>query len=475
GNSSVAPRAAGSEVAERIPLGGPWSFVPVGEELDYAWKTDVSEVELALPAMRVRWEHDANGRLEGWTRSEYDDSCWRRWKIFDAFYAGAGAHRYRSKWDARAISLYDHSGFRTRIGGKGLRCRKTVEVPEGSETGWLAVLTEGAFRLRAGDRAYEGRSEGKPVRFDLDGLRAGPFPIEVEAAEARYILLEGRIGKEGGTRLAIATDRTWEVSLDGRKWISAWEYVAPPEKPCGEPEYPEPRALPAVVWYREMLPPGASAILEPKVEGRWRIWVDGRPQLFLNGEAELEPEDRPRPIVLRARLEDDAQRALLEPIRFRCRPSVQPLGSWTAAGLDWYSGRALYATSFDLAPAHLAPGTRLFVDLGRVGYCAEVWLNRKLAGVRVWPPYRVEVTAFAREGENRLEVVVANLLANRMRWDIFHDVVGVEWNRKWHDGNIVRDAWCLASGLLGPAEVVAERAGDDDREHGAAREDERPR
>lgn len=453
-----ASRAAGVEVAARIPIPGPWRFIPAGEELDHAWRTDVSEVELALPVMRIRWEHDANGRLEGWTRADYDHSGWRRWKVADRFYPEAGAHRYRSKWDARAISLYDHSGFHTRIGGKGLRARKTVEVPEGLQAGWLAVLTEGAFRLRAGERAFEGRSEGKPVRFDLDGLRSGPLPIEVEAAEARYVLLEGRIGKEGGPRLAIATDATWEVSLGGPKWLPAWEYVAPPEKPCGEPEYPEPRPIPFVVWYREILPPGTSAVLEPKVEGRWRIWVDGQPQLFLNGEAELEPEDRPRPIVLRVRLEDDAQRALLEPIRFRCRPAVQPLRSWTEAGLDWYSGRALYATSFDLAPESLAPGTRLFVDLGRVAYSAEVWLNGKLAGTRVWPPYRVEVTAFAREGENRLEVVVANLLANRMRWDIFHDVVGVEWNRKWHDGNIRRDAWCLESGLLGPAEVVVERA-----------------
>jgi hypothetical protein len=41
-----------------------------------------------------------------------------------------------------------------------------------------------------------------------------------------------------------------------------------------------------------------------------------------------------------------------------------------------------------------------------------------------------------------------------MQWDIFDDVKGVEWNRKWHDGNIRRDAWCLESGLLGPVRIV---------------------
>ena len=72
----------------------------------------------------------------------------------------------------------------------------------------------------------------------------------------------------------------------------------------------------------------------------------------------------------------------------------------------------------------------------------------------MWRPYRLDITEFVKAGENRLTVVVANLLANRMSWDIFDDVKGVEWNRKWHDGNIRRDAWCLESGLLGPVRIL---------------------
>jgi hypothetical protein len=264
----------------------------------------------------------------------------------------------------------------------------------------------------------------------------------------------------------LATDGTGEVSLDGKEWRPAWEYVAPPEKPYGEPEYPEPQPLPIIVWYREVLPPGVVAILEPKVEGRWRIWVDGQSQLFLNGEAELQPREGEaasdqqgggRVLVLRVRVENDAQRALLRPIRVRSRPAPQPLGSWTRSGLDWYSGRAIHETSFALAAEHRAEGIRLDLDLGRVCWCAEVWVNGKLAGTRVWPPYRLDITDLAKDGENRLTVVVANLLANRMSWDIFDDVKGVEMNRKWHDGNIRRDAWCLESGLIGPVGIVPRR------------------
>lgn len=458
GQTVAGEGAAGEAVPPPVELDGPWEFLPVGSLLDREWRVDVAEAELELPVMRVCWEHDVNGRFEGWTRADFDDALWRRTKIVDSLHPDAGAHRYRTRWDARAISWYDFSGFRTRTGGPGLRCRKTVEVPAGVERGWLAVLTDGPFRLRAGDRTFEGAGGAKPERFDVSGLSAGTLPIVVETAGARSILVEGRLGAAEGTLLKVATDASWEVGLEGKGWHPAWEYVAPPENPIGEPEFPEERPLPDVVWYRETLPRGTVSVLEPKVEGRCRVWVDGVPQLFMNGEAELEPTGELRVVVLRVRTEEPAERGLLEPVRIRVRAAPQELGSWTREGLDWYSGRAIYSRSFVLEEARVAAGSRMDVDLGGVGYCAEVWVNGKLAGTRIWSPYRLDVTDLVRAGENRIDVVVANLIANRMHWDIFDDVKGEETNRKWHDGNILRDAWCLESGLFGPVRIVPRRA-----------------
>jgi hypothetical protein len=83
----------------------------------------------------------------------------------------------------------------------------------------------------------------------------------------------------------------------------------------------------------------------------------------------------------------------------------------------------------------------------------KLWVNGKLAGTRIWPPYAVDISKHVKPGENRLDVVAANLLANRMSWDIFDDAKGEAVNRKWHDGNIRRDAWSLESGLLGPVRL----------------------
>ena len=42
----------------------------------------------------------------------------------------------------------------------------------------------------------------------------------------------------------------------------------------------------------------------------------------------------------------------------------------------------------------------------------EVVVNGQSAGVRLWPPYGIEVTDLLRDGENVLELRVANTLVN---------------------------------------------------------------
>lgn len=83
--------------------------------------------------------------------------------------------------------------------------------------------------------------------------------------------------------------------------------------------------------------------------------------------------------------------------------------------LRFFSGRALYTTTFD-APA-VAEGSRLLLDLNRVGVMAKVHVNGADAG-GVWtPPYRVDVTELVRAGANELEIEVVNTWVNRLVGD----------------------------------------------------------
>ena len=446
GSSTRVPRP------ETIPLDGPWQLLPVGSQLDRDWRIDVEQSELAIPVMRVRWEPAGSEAAERWRLPDYDDSRWREVKLFDPFHPEEGALRYRSRWLARFISHYDYRQFKTRIGGRGLACRKTITLPGGKLSGWLAVVCPGPFQLTVGDATFSGEG-GQPQKFDLAELAGGDQTIVIRAKDAAAILAEGQLQTSDGQKVHLFTDATWEVSLGGKDWQPAWEYVAPPEKPFGEPAYPIDAPEPRVVWYRQPLPPGAVAVGSPKIEGRWQAWVDGVPLEFQDGRAQL-PGDR-RGGLLAIRVEtDDSHPGLVEPVTVACVPVEQKLGSWTEANLAWYSGRAVYSTTFNLTADYVLDDVRLRLDLGNVGWCAEVWLNGKLVGTRVWPPYRIDVSDCVQRGENRLDVVVANLLANRMRWDIFDDVRGVQLNRKWHDGNILRDRWCLQSGLIGPVRLV---------------------
>jgi hypothetical protein len=87
-------------------------------------------------------------------------------------------------------------------------------------------------------------------------------------------------------------------------------------------------------------------------------------------------------------------------------------------GIKYYSGAASYRTAFTVrAEALKQPHTRWYLDLGKVAVMAEVRVNGKDLGI-VWKtPYRVDVTAVLKPGENLLDVKVVNLWINRQIGD----------------------------------------------------------
>jgi hypothetical protein len=95
------------------------------------------------------------------------------------------------------------------------------------------------------------------------------------------------------------------------------------------------------------------------------------------------------------------------------------LQSWTdstEAGIRSFSGIATYRKTFEL-PAALASRRRLFLHLGDLAEIAEVTLNGNRLGVVWLPPFRIEISGAVRAGQNRLEIRVANLWANRLNAD----------------------------------------------------------
>jgi hypothetical protein len=90
--------------------------------------------------------------------------------------------------------------------------------------------------------------------------------------------------------------------------------------------------------------------------------------------------------------------------------TVLGAGSWVLKGLPYYSGSATYEKEFDLPAAY--QGHTLILDCGQAGHAVEVKVNGKPAGVRVWLPYRFDITKLLQPGRNRIEITVANSMEN---------------------------------------------------------------
>ena len=82
-----------------------------------------------------------------------------------------------------------------------------------------------------------------------------------------------------------------------------------------------------------------------------------------------------------------------------------PLFNWkNKAAFQYTSAVGTYTSSFSLAIKK--PAAHYFLDLGKVYFTAEVTINGKAAGKRIFSPYQLDITPFVQVGTNRIEVQV---------------------------------------------------------------------
>ncbi|MEP6747981.1 MAG: glycosylhydrolase-like jelly roll fold domain-containing protein, partial [Bacteroidota bacterium] len=98
------------------------------------------------------------------------------------------------------------------------------------------------------------------------------------------------------------------------------------------------------------------------------------------------------------------------------------LTDWTQNGdngIKYYSGTAVYTTSFNTAPAIVSDkSSPLFLDLGVVQHIARVKLNNTDLGVVWTAPWRIEIPrGLLKAANNKLEIEVTNVWANRLIGD----------------------------------------------------------
>jgi len=119
-------------------------------------------------------------------------------------------------------------------------------------------------------------------------------------------------------------------------------------------------------------------------------------------------------------------------------------------GIRYFSGVATYCNTLS---ADKVEG-RAMLDLGSVKNIAEVYVNGKFCGTAWKAPWTVDVTDALKEGENTLEIKVANLWVNRLVGDNQPDAPERICTTPGVQSIYPADYPLKESGLLGPVRLI---------------------
>ena len=241
-------------------------------------------------------------------------------------------------------------------------------------------------------------------------------------------LVDGVAILADGSRVAFGTGPEWTDAAghpgahlphgDSTDWL----WIRPRPHPLADvgwltPESaPDPAPLPFVldpeaagrpVWLRFPMPVGARA-LRAVASGRVRAWVAGDEVEVRDGVAQFPAHPAGSQCAVRIEPDGDAPEAavLRAPVRFDLEAAPGRLGDWrTALHLPHHSVVVEYEAR------STGTASRAWLDLGYVRGTAQVWVDGREAGTRLWHPFRFDLGEVWGPGAHRLRVRVTNTLA----------------------------------------------------------------
>ncbi len=415
-----------------------------------------------LPVMRFQDFALGAGRLERLRDPAYDDSSWRELWLTSADASTVG--NWRASW---ITGLRQPQGWVVRPDSEAhdrLRFTKSLTITDPPIKAWATFVgVERATVYMNGTALGESENWANPVTYNImPYLRLGQNTIVADVASTSAtplsLLFEAQIDLRSGESLVVVSDESWGVQAPrSEMWTGTafagdvptvtWERGGPPVQPWGHIVLlGEPVRFPRTLMYRQRLPLGCVGIGIPYIKGVHKVYVDVRERTpDINGVYNITTGG-----VLSVEVHaTDFSNGVLAPLALFMRPTTISLAPWHELGYAWYSGSAVYEQSVELTKPE-ASGT-VVLDLGDVRHHAEVIVNNRSLGSRVWPPYRFDLTGTVHTGSNTVRVRVSNLAANEMRWRRDETRMGDPWHRYWHEGNIEPER--LTSGLLGPVQL----------------------
>jgi len=162
------------------------------------------------------------------------------------------------------------------------------------------------------------------------------------------------------------------------------------------------------IYWRVNIPVGSkSMVFSPNMIGT-DVWIDGKRINLTGSSIDLPANAR---LLSFARL-IESEKLPVYPLKFSVASKANcELQSWYSYGLEQYTGYVDYETSVKTNET----GSKISIDLGKVKYMAEVFVNGKSVGARLWPPFAFDISGELKSGENKIRIRIGNLMVNDMR------------------------------------------------------------
>ena len=380
-------------------------------------------------------------------QADYDDSNWK-WqdivrpiKILDFWHASM---------------LYIPDSYCKRF------YRYTFNLADNPQKAFVNINADNSVRLWVnGSKVKPGLHANTWANVDLHTigsyLQKGENLLAVEVTNNPgygWLIVQGLVKMDTGDTFEILTNAEWkEAKSAAQGWQnfgfddSAWESAQLASLELSDKEIKMMQRPQKVVtekssvWWRLRVPPAAKELILPGLSKQARIWIDGK-QRTLEGKISL-PKDS-KVVAISTSTEN---KGLTAPAEFHCQGSSKgDTGSWLDMGLQRFTGFVDYEISFKVNQ----PSKEIKLDLGKVLYMAEVWINDRKVGERLWPPFTFEVTEFTHPGVNRLRIRVGNLMVNKMGLE---DDIGQLRKWGWRGAPPIKD---FDAGLFGPIRIWLE-------------------
>ncbi len=383
---------------KEIPITGDWTVSFVSND-----RVPVSSAKTLVTADQAEITYSAT--------PDYDDSAWSMQSL-------VGTLRLVDTWRASWLFIPEQNSSRYY--------RFSFELPSKPKSACLNITADNYVKFWVnGQQVPDGPHANSLNTADFHQigryLQANKNLIAVQGANRSgpgWLVAQGQVELSDGKILEIMTNPKWKES---QKELPGWQNAdfddsAWPFALVGTAEqarewqtnttqpWKETTSINSICW-RIKVPPAAKEMVLPGLTPKSQIWLDGKEVKHSGDRLALPPKAKLVTVSIPA-----SEQGLSEPGYFVCKGAGNTkLGSWLEMGLSRFTGFVDYETTFAVSSAQA-----IRLDLGKVLHMAEVWVNGKPVGARLWPSFVFDVTQAVQPGENKLRVRVGNLMVNAM-------------------------------------------------------------